>query len=135
MRISSQRRSRSFTTSTPLALRSVSTPTHKVQRKAWPCHSSLSPSLFLFCLSICLSTIPSRVGDGWRLGPSPLLMSLVRHMTMSSGETSQKPLQSQAAFQMKKKPLYLSHGWCCGSNYGSSFILDTSWLVLIVILV
>lgn len=35
----------------------------------------------------------------------------------------------------EKKPLYLSHGWCCGSNYGSSFILDTSWLVLIVILV
>lgn len=34
-----------------------------------------------------------------------------------------------------KKPLYLSHRWCYGSNYGSSFILDTSCLVLIVILV
>lgn len=35
----------------------------------------------------------------------------------------------------EKKPLYLSHGWCYDYHYGSSIILDTSRLVLIVVLV
>lgn len=35
----------------------------------------------------------------------------------------------------EKKPLYLSHGWCYDYQYGSYIILDTSCLVLIVVLV
>lgn len=34
----------------------------------------------------------------------------------------------------EKKPLYLSHGWCYDYHYGSYIILDTSCLVLIVVL-
>lgn len=58
-RTSSRRRSRSFMTSTPLAQRSVSTPTRKGQAwnlalPLWP----LSPSLY--SLAVCLSAIPSQ---------------------------------------------------------------------------
>ena len=84
-RTSSRRRSRSFMTSTPLAPRSDSTPTHKDQREAWPCHSGLSPCLSLSSVFLSVSIYhPLPRGGGWRLGPSPLLMSLVRHMTMWS---------------------------------------------------
>lgn len=122
-------------TSTPLAPRSVSTPTHKDQREAWPCHSCLSPSLFLFCLSICLSLpSPPEGGGRWRLGPSPLLMSLVRHMTMSSGGDVTQASSVTSSISDEKQPLYLSHGWCYGYNYGSYIIIDTSCLVLIVVL-
>lgn len=65
-----------------------------------------------------------------------MLMSLVRHMTMlSEGEPTYKPLQSQAFSEGKKKPLYLSHGWCYSNYYGSYIILNASRLVLIVVLV
>lgn len=41
------------------------------------------------------------------------------------GETSYKPSQSQTALQIKKKkPLYLSHGWCYDYQYGSYNILE-----------
>lgn len=72
-------------TSTPLAPRSDSTPTHKDQREAWPCHSGLSPCLSLSSVFLSVSIYhPLPRGGGWRLGPSPLLMSPVRHMTMWS---------------------------------------------------
>ena len=114
-RTSSRRRSRSSMTSTPLAPRSDSTPTHKDQREAWPCHSGLSPCLSLSSVFLSVSIYhPLPRGGGWRLGPSPLLMSLVRHMTMWSVGgvggvgTSHKPPQSQTAFQMKKKSPFTS---------------------------
>lgn len=124
MRTSSQKRSRSFMTSTPLAPRSVSTPTHKDQCEACPCHSGLSLPLSLFYLSVSLY-YPLPRGGGWRLGPSPLLMSLVRHTTMWSGGGNViqiLPVTNSIADE-KKKPLYLSHGWCYDYQYGSYNII------------
>lgn len=87
-------------------------PTHKDQHEAWPCHSGLSPSLSLFCLSICLS-LPSPP-QGGRMAPRALATADVTGASYDNvimgGGTTQKPPQSQTAFQMKKKPLYLSHG-------------------------
>lgn len=111
MRTSSQRRSRNFTTSTPLALRSVSMPTRKDQHKAWPCHSGLSPSLFLFCLSICLSTIPSQ---GRRMAPRALATADVTGASYDNVVwrwCQTKPLQSRTALQMKIALKILS--WMC----------------------
>lgn len=82
-RTSSRRRSRSFTTSTPLAPRSVSTPTHKERRQAWPRLSGLSLRLSSFFLSVPPYQ-PLSWGGGRRLEPWPLLVHLVRHMTMWS---------------------------------------------------
>lgn len=98
-------------TSTPLAPRSVSTPTHKDQREAWPCHSGLSPSLSLLSFYLSLSLYhPLPRGGGWRLGPSPLLMSLVRHMTMWSGggDVTQTSSVTNSISDEKKAPLPLS---------------------------
>lgn len=83
----------------------------KSQRKARPCLSaSPPPPLFSRCLSLCH---PSARG-GWRLGPLPPLMSLVRHTTCGLEGTSHDPLQSQTAIQIFwiKKPCYLSYGLC-----------------------
>lgn len=83
-----------------------------------------SLSLSLSLLSFRLSHSPLPRGGGWRLGPSPLLMSLVRHTTMwSGGETQTFPVTNSIADE-KKKPLYLSHGWCYDYQYGSYTILE-----------
>lgn len=79
-------------------------PTHKDQHGAWPCHSGLSPSLFLFCLSLCLS-LPSPP-EGGRVAPRALATADVTGASYDNvfWGMSHKPLQSQTAFQMKKSP-------------------------------
>lgn len=120
-RTSSRRRSRSSTTSTPRAPRSASTPTHRRQREAWP---RLPPSS-LPLLSL-LSTVPSRGESGWRLGPSPPLMSLVRLMTMWSEEERHTQLLGHKQHFKLKAPLPLS--WMeSRSHYGSCIILEYQW--------
>ena len=131
-RTSSRRRSRSSMTSTPLAPRSDSTPTHKDQREAWPCHSGLSPCLSLSSVFLSVSIYhPLPRGGGWRLGPSPLLMSLVRHMTMWSvggvgggGDVTQTSSVTNSISDEKKKTLDLSHGWCFVYHYDIYIIID-----------
>ena len=54
---------------------------------------------------------------------------------ISGGGTSHKTSSVTNSISDEKKPLYLSHGWCYDYHYGSSIILDTSCLVLIVVLV
>lgn len=134
MRTSSRRRSRSFTTSTPLAPRSVSTPTHKDQQEAWPCHSSLSHSLSLPSVSLFVSQ-PSPPEPEGRMAPRVLATADVTGASYDNvawGGMTHKPPQSQTAFQMKK-PLYLSHGWCYDYHRGSHIIINTSSLVLKVV--
>lgn len=111
-RTSSRRRSRSFTTSTPPAPRSASTPTHRAQREAWPRHSGLSPSL---SSSVFLSVSlyhPLPRGGGWRLwalATADVTGASYDNVIWGGGGMSHKPPQSQTAFQMKKKaPLPLS---------------------------
>lgn len=83
MRTSSRRRSRSFMTSTPLAQRSVSTPT----RKGPACNLTLPlrplPPLSILLPFVSLPSPPK--GGGQHFRPLPPLMSLVRHTTMWSG--------------------------------------------------
>lgn len=95
------------------------------------------PLSLLLSFYLSLSTIPSRGGADGAYGPSPPLMSLVRHMTMWSGGEGgchTNLLSHKQHFRWKKKPLYLSHGWCYHYHYGSFIDLDTSCLVLIVVL-
>lgn len=113
MRTSSRRRSRSFMTSTPLAPRSVSTPTRKepVYNLALP-FRPLSP--LLYSLAVCLSAVPSQ--GRWIAPGAPATSDVTGASYDKCGleGTSYKPLrsQSQTANQTKKKknnkPCYLS---------------------------